>query len=93
MKAVATALALLLLAAGPAAAIDRNEVMDRARAWAAMICECAPLSIRASKEVAYNGLSHASLEAAMAATYPGVKAMVESQDFMTADWVPSPKSH
>jgi len=32
--------------------------------------------------VAYNGLSHASLEEAMAATYPGVKAMVESQDFI-----------
>ena len=47
-----------------------------------MICECAPLSIRASKEVAYNGLSHASLEEAMGATYPGVKAMVESEDFI-----------
>lgn len=61
---------------------EPEALMDRARAWAAMICECAPLSIRASKEVAYNGLSHASLEEAMAATYPGVKAMVESQDFI-----------
>jgi enoyl-CoA hydratase/carnithine racemase len=57
-------------------------LMERARAWAEQICECAPLSIRASKEVAYDGLAHASLEEAMAADYPGVRAMVESADFV-----------
>lgn len=59
-----------------------DQLMERARAWAAQICECAPLSIRCSKEVALDGLAHASLEAAMAAQYPGVKAMVESEDFV-----------
>lgn len=59
-----------------------NSLMERARDWAAQICECAPLSIRASKEVAYQGLAHASLEAAMAASYPGVKAMAQSEDFI-----------
>ncbi|HSG90702.1 MAG TPA: enoyl-CoA hydratase-related protein [Pseudomonadales bacterium] len=57
-------------------------LMERARAWAALICECAPLSIRCSKEVAYGGLAHASLEEAMGARYEGVRTMVESEDFI-----------
>jgi len=59
-----------------------DKLLDTARRWAKEICECAPLSIRASKEVAYNGLAHASLEGAMAATYPGVRAMATSEDFI-----------
>lgn len=58
------------------------ELMDRARQWAAQICECAPLSIRASKQVAYRGLGHASLEEAMAAQYAAVAAMAKSEDFV-----------
>lgn len=58
------------------------ELMKRAREWARQICECAPLSIRASKQVAYGGLNHASLEAAMAASYDAVTAMAKSEDFI-----------
>jgi len=57
-------------------------LLDTARRWAKEICECAPLSIRASKEVVYKGLGQASLEAAMAETYPGVRAMATSEDFI-----------
>ena len=56
-------------------------LLDAARRWAKEICECAPLSIRASKEVVYQGLGHA-LEAAMAQTYPAVRAMATSEDFI-----------
>ncbi len=58
------------------------ELMDRARDWARQICDCAPLSIRASKQVAYGGLNHASLEEAMAAHYDAVAAMAKSEDFI-----------
>lgn len=58
------------------------ELMNRARHWAGQICECAPLSIRASKQVAYAGMGHASLEEAMAAHYDAVSAMAKSEDFI-----------
>ncbi|HTO56218.1 MAG TPA: enoyl-CoA hydratase, partial [Pseudomonadales bacterium] len=46
------------------------------------ICECAPLSIRASKDVVYRGLGIANLEEAMAQNYDSVRAMVTSADFV-----------
>ena len=58
------------------------ELLIRARQWADLICECAPLSIRASMEVAYGGLAHSSLAAAMAAPYDTVRDMATSADFI-----------
>ena len=63
-------------------ACPHADLLERARTWAGQICECAPLSIRASKEVAYRGLNHASLEAAMADRYESVHRMVKSEDFI-----------
>lgn len=57
-------------------------LMEAARRWADQICECAPLSIRASKDVVYRSLDHASLEDSMRAQYDSVKAMVTSEDFV-----------
>jgi enoyl-CoA hydratase/carnithine racemase len=57
-------------------------LMAAARRWADQICECAPLSIRASKDVVYRSLDHASLEDSMRAQYDSVKAMVTSEDFV-----------
>ena len=57
-------------------------LMDAAKRWAAQICECAPLSVRASKDVVYRSLDTASLEASMQAQYESVKAMVKSEDFV-----------
>ena len=59
-----------------------QDLMERARAWADQILEGAPLSVRASKEVAYAGLGHADLETAMGSSYQGVSAMVGSEDFI-----------
>jgi crotonobetainyl-CoA hydratase len=56
--------------------------MDTAKKWAAMILECSPLSIRATKEAAYAGFSEDSLEAAIKAVYPGTEAMRNSEDFV-----------
>jgi crotonobetainyl-CoA hydratase len=56
--------------------------MDAAQRWAKMICECAPLSIRASKDVVYKSLDSASLQDAMEAKYDTVMEMVGSLDFI-----------
>lgn len=53
-----------------------------ANRWAEEICECAPLSIRASKDVVYRSLDTASLEDSMRAQYDSVKAMIDSEDFI-----------
>lgn len=59
-----------------------DELMNAARRWAEMICECAPLSIRASKDVVYRSLDFASLEESMTQSYDSVKAMIKSEDFV-----------
>lgn len=59
-----------------------EDLMDAALRWASQICECAPLSIRASKDVVYRSLDMASLEDSMRASYDSVKAMVNSEDFV-----------
>ena len=62
--------------------VPHDELMSEARRWAGMIAECAPLSIRASKDVVYKSLDTASLEASMTAQYDSVRAMAKSQDFI-----------
>jgi len=62
--------------------VPQADLMDTAKKWAAMILECSPLSIRATKEAAYAGFSEDSLEAAIKAVYPGTEAMRNSEDFV-----------
>jgi len=62
--------------------VPQAQLLDAARRWAREICECAPLSIRASKDVVYRGLDIANLKDAMAQNYESVRAMVSSADFV-----------
>ena len=62
--------------------VPHDELMSAALRWANMITECAPLSIRASKDVVYRSLDHASLEDSMKAKYDSVQNMVSSEDFI-----------
>ena len=62
--------------------VPHNELMDAARRWAGQILECAPLSIRASKDVVYRSLSMGSLQESMEIPYDSVKAMSTSEDFV-----------
>ena len=62
--------------------VAADDLMACARRWAEMICECAPLSIRASKDVVYQSLDFASLEDSMTHKYDSVKTMVKSDDFV-----------
>jgi enoyl-CoA hydratase/carnithine racemase len=55
------------------------ELMPTVQRWAAEILECAPLSIRASKQAALMGLGH-PLEVALHVNYSEVVKMSHSQD-------------
>jgi len=59
-----------------------DQLMDRARAWAAMILECSPMSIRATKQAAMQGLDQGGVRAAHEAKYDAVAAMIKSEDFV-----------
>ena len=62
--------------------VPAAELMAAARRWAEQIFECAPLSVRGSKQAALEGLDHASLEEAMSARYDGLRDMLKSEDFV-----------
>jgi len=62
--------------------VASDELMLTARRWAEQIIECAPLSVRATKQVAMQGLAAGSIEEAMKGKYDQLRAMVKSQDFI-----------
>lgn len=62
--------------------VPADELMATARRWAEMVCECAPLSIRASKDVVYRSLDMASLEESMRYKYDSVAALAKSEDYV-----------
>jgi enoyl-CoA hydratase/carnithine racemase len=62
--------------------VPHDDLLPAARRWADQILECAPLSVRASKQAAMQGLRAASLEEAMGGRYEGIVAMTQSEDFV-----------
>jgi enoyl-CoA hydratase/carnithine racemase len=66
------------------AVVPPHELMAEALKWAAMIAECSPMSIRASKEAVMQGLDAPSLEAAIKEQFkhPAVAALFKSEDFV-----------
>jgi enoyl-CoA hydratase/carnithine racemase len=62
--------------------VAEGELMMAARRWADMILECAPLSVRASKQSALEGLDQPTLRDAMAGRYDQVAALLKSEDFV-----------
>ena len=61
--------------------VPPGEALAGAKRWAASILECAPLSVRASKQAAYQGLE-LGLRQAMAGHYDELRRMVKSEDFV-----------
>jgi enoyl-CoA hydratase/carnithine racemase len=59
-----------------------HELAAAARRWADQIAECAPLSVRASKQCAMRGLDAPTLEQAVNGRYDGLRAMLHSADFV-----------
>ena len=62
--------------------VPAGEALAGARRWADQIVECAPLSVRGSKQAAMDGLGEANIEAAMARHYPVMGEMMKSEDFV-----------
>ena len=60
--------------------VAEGQALEQARAWAAQILECSPMSIRASKEAVYRGQDQATIADAMATVYPAVQALNDSED-------------
>jgi crotonobetainyl-CoA hydratase len=61
--------------------VPKGEALAAAKRWAAQILECAPLSVRASKQAAYQGLE-VGLREAMSGSYEELRRMVKSEDFI-----------
>jgi enoyl-CoA hydratase/carnithine racemase len=64
------------------AVVPHDKLMEETLNWAAQITACAPLSIRASKDVVYRSLDFASLEESMREPYDSVRKMSTSEDFI-----------
>ena len=64
------------------AVVPHDKLMEETHRWVQMTLECAPLSIRASKDVVYRSLSMGSLEESMAVRYDSVATLSSSQDFI-----------
>jgi len=62
--------------------VPQGEVLDCAKKWAAMILECSPMSIRATKQAAMAGLDKAGVREAHEGKYEAVSAMRHSEDFI-----------
>ena len=62
--------------------VPEGEAVAGARRWAGQILECAPISIRASKEAVYAGLDEATLEAAINRTYEEQHVLIDSADYI-----------
>ena len=64
------------------AVVSHDQLMEETHRWVDMILECAPLSIRASKDVVYQSLSMDSLEGSMQVPYDSVRQLSRSEDFV-----------
>ncbi len=62
--------------------VKQGEALAGAKRWASLILECSPMSIRATKEAAMQGLRKASVQDAIAGKYAAVDAMIASEDFI-----------
>jgi crotonobetainyl-CoA hydratase len=64
-----------------------GESLSEARKWAAQMLECSPMSLRATKQAAMQGLAIADVSAAMKVEYDAVARLRASHD-----WVEGPKA-
>lgn len=57
-----------------------GQALEAAKRWAGEILECAPLSVRGSKQAAMEGMNAPSLEAAINGKYDQIQKMFKSAD-------------
>lgn len=62
--------------------VPEGQSLAAAKRWAAMILECSPKAVRASKQATYRGMDEPTLEQAMRTIYPAQRENMESQDYI-----------
>ena len=62
--------------------VEPENLISATKAWAKQIEECSPMSIRATKQVAYENFNEPDLEKSMKAHYSAVKALFGSEDLL-----------
>lgn len=62
--------------------VPAREALAAAKRWAAMILECSPLAVRASKQCVYAGLDAPTLEQAITTMYPAQQRNRDSEDYV-----------
>jgi len=62
--------------------VPQGQALEAAKRWAALILECSPLAIRASKQAVYAGLDEESLAKAIGTMYPAQARNRDSQDYI-----------
>ena len=64
------------------AVAPRDQLMEETHKWVAQILRCAPVAVRASKDVVYRSLDIPSLSEANENRYESVRAMLHSEDYV-----------
>ena len=64
------------------AVVPRDQLMEETGKWVAQILACAPLAVRASKDVVYRSLDIPSLAQANENRYESVRSMLHSEDYV-----------
>ncbi|MBN8902850.1 MAG: enoyl-CoA hydratase [Rhodospirillales bacterium 69-11] len=62
--------------------VPEGQALAAARRWAALIQECSPKAVRATKQAAYRGLDAPTLQEALRTVYPAQQANMDSQDYV-----------
>ena len=62
--------------------VPDDQLLKAARRWAEQILECAPRSVRGSKQAVMEGLGKATLQEAMEASYEQIDLMREHPDYV-----------
>jgi enoyl-CoA hydratase/carnithine racemase len=59
-----------------------GEALAAAKRWAALILECSPLAVRASKQCVYDGMDAPTLREAVTTMYPSQQRNRDSEDYV-----------
>jgi crotonobetainyl-CoA hydratase len=62
--------------------VPAGQALEGARRWAALILECSPMAVRASRQAVYRGLDAPDLRSALETVYPAQQANMASQDYI-----------
>jgi crotonobetainyl-CoA hydratase len=62
--------------------VPQGQALEAAKRWAALILECSPLAIRASKQAVYAGLGEENLAKAISTMYPAQARNRDSHDYI-----------